>query len=104
MGKSESGPDMQDCSLYLAEMEQEQDCSCTVLLEVVGFAVGYGWRIHVLSVEKGMIQSDAGWSVATSVTWPNRANKTFEGALFRALAENDAQISRAHFQRTLDVK
>lgn len=103
MGKSESGPDMRSCATYLTEMERSQNCSTTILLDVAGFSVGAHWLLHILSVKVGSVESPDQWSVATAMRWPNRENKTFEGALFRALAEHDAAISQAAFQELLGL-
>lgn len=103
MGKSESGPDMRDCATYLAEMQEQQNCSTSILAELAGSRAGVHWRVHVLSCSNTLAMTEPEWSVSTSLIWPNRENKTFEGALFRALAEHDAHISKAAFQRILDL-
>jgi hypothetical protein len=94
---------MQDCATYLDEMTRQQNCSTSILMELAGSRVGVHWRVHVLSCSRNLALTEPEWTVATSLLWPNRENKTFEGALFRALAEHDAHISRAAFQRILEL-
>jgi hypothetical protein len=103
MGKLGNGPDMQDCAAYLAEMQSQQNCSTTVLLEVVGSVVGCRLVVHVLSVERGCLGPGAGWTVATTALWPNRNSKTFEGCLFNAIVSHDAEIGRRHFQEAINL-
>ena len=103
MGKSESGPDMRDCATYLDEMQMQQDCNTTLLITLDGSGVGVFWRVHVLSNSDELDGLEPVWSVATQLRWPNRENKTFEGALFRALAEHDGQIALRQFQRALGL-
>lgn len=103
MGKSESGPDMRDCATYLDEMQTQQNCCTSILMELAGSRVGVHWRVNVLSLSRNLLLDQPEWSVASSLLWPNRENRTFEGALFRALAEHDAQISRRAFQAILEI-
>ena len=39
MGKSESGPDMQDCATYLSEIQKQTGYSLTLLVELDGSSV-----------------------------------------------------------------
>lgn len=96
MGKSEVGPDMQDCSVMWSEIQKAQECSTTILMELAGCLGGSHLRVHVLSVSRTCMPWEAEWCVASTLIWPNRENKTFEGALFRALIEHDAVIDANH--------
>ena len=95
MGKSESGPDMQDCSTLAHHLEQDWALSVTILLELDGSSGGYGWRIHGLGVPRQprLLRDEPG--VAATVTWPHRDHKTFEGAVFALLHRMDKLLADA---------
>jgi len=104
VGKSEYGPDMWDCSLYVKEMQDQQNCSTSLLLELDGSSENPRWRVGVLSTSRNLVDLVPEWSVATVFYFPGRGSKTFEGALFRAVAQHDGEISRRAFQNILNLK
>lgn len=103
MGKSTNGPDMQDCLLYLREIEESQQCSVTVMMEPDGFGSAPRWRIHVLGVAKMPTVTGHEAGVAAYAHWPHRESATFEGALFKCLALLDAEFGRREFQQVLGL-
>jgi hypothetical protein len=103
MGKSENGPDMQDCCLYLADIEQQTGWRVTALLERAGYGAGSFWLIHVLAIRgrPGEVEESAGVSVA--MRWPHREHATFSGAMYAAIAALDGEIGRKVFQEVLNI-
>lgn len=94
---------MRDCATYLDEISTAHDCNSTLLL-VLGGSVGSShWILHVLSNSDELVGFEPKWSVASMLRWPNRENKTFESALFRALAEHDALIEKRSFTEALGI-
>ena len=103
MGKSANGPDMRDCATLFHEMQMQQDCNSTLMLELGGSELAPRWRIHVLSTSDELANLLPIWTVASYYVWPNRENQGFASALFRALMEHDAMISKQAFQTILDI-
>lgn len=103
MGKSERGPDLLDCVTYLTEIQHQQNCSTTVLMEPLGRAVVTQLRASIVSVSRELTTEGPVWSVATSFVWPGRRHRTWEGALFEAIVSHDAEISRHAFQQVLNL-
>jgi hypothetical protein len=99
MGKSEHGPDMQDCCTYLSEIQSQTGYSLTLLMEPDGSSVSARWRVCALAVKGGSVEPTAARSVSASVLWPHRDYKTFEGALFSLLAWTDSLIAQDTFQQ-----
>lgn len=97
MGKSGNGPDMQDCSAYIAEMSRARPCSISVLLEPDGSVGGCGWRGFVLAAVGASVVAKDAPCVSVSFRFPHRSAKTFEGALFNALVQADALLAREEF-------
>lgn len=97
MQRHTNGPDMQDCSTYLWDIQRSQNCHTTLLMELAGYEGGSHWRVHILSVSRRLVGTVPEWSAATHFVWPSRENKTFEGALYRALAGHDAEMSKQAF-------
>lgn len=103
MGKSESGPDMRDCLMYLRQVEKAHDVDITVLLVPDGSEIAPHVTLSVLATRKGRSPWEAGDGWCSNLGWPNRENKTFEGALFRALAEHDAHLERSGFLSSIEI-
>jgi hypothetical protein len=103
MGKPTSGPDMQDCCLYMREIERQTGYSLFILLELDGSGDGPRWRVFVSATPPGGLKE--GWSegLGAGFLWPHRDHKTFEGALFSGLAWTDSLIAQARFQKVLDL-
>lgn len=83
MGKSELGPGMQDCSSVVWEIEQDQNVTLSVLLELDGSVGGYGWYVHVVAVPKTPRALGAEPGCSASLRWPHREHRTFEGCLLQ---------------------
>ncbi len=103
MGKSDNGPDMQDCAQYLSLIEKQNGVITTVILTSDGSRYGQGWLLHVLSVVEGDLTGQSGRGVGTTGRWPHREHRTFEGALYGLLAAHDAALSRQDFLDTLEL-
>lgn len=103
VGKSERGPDLLDCAMYVGEMQRQQNCCTTMLVEFVGSDVVSQLRVSIVTVSRELTTEGPVWSVATSFVWPGRRHRTFEGALFSAIAQHDAEIGRHAFQQILNL-
>ena len=99
MGKSESGPDMQDCSTYLREVEKAHKSRITIMLESDGSEGGYGWSMHALMLPAKVSDPWETPGCGAGGAWPHRDHKTFEGALFALVARLDALAARQDFWR-----
>lgn len=101
MGKSTTGPSMEDCYLYVADLEDQWKCDTTLLMSVGGMLGGLRWHVTVLSCSKELNELEPAWSVSTSWTWPSFHHQTFEGALLAGIVYHDAEVGRAEFNRLL---
>jgi hypothetical protein len=102
MGKLGNGPDMQDCSLWAKELEENHNCTITVLLELGGSIVGSHWLVHALAVPRGALNAREEAMPAVYVRFPHRDHKTFEGALFQLLVLLDAEFAKAEFRKIVN--
>lgn len=89
MGKSESGPDLRDCSILGAEIQSLAGVSLTILMELDGSHAASYWLSHVLAVKKGTIEPDRLSAASVAFRWPNERHTTFEAALYDALWKID---------------
>lgn len=99
VGKLVVGPDMQDCSVFLAEMMQEQDCNSSVLMEPAGYVGGSHWRVSVVSTSRDLTPDGPAWSVATTELWPQRSYTPFPVALFSQLYRHDVAVTTERVER-----
>jgi len=104
MGKSEAGPDMLDCALYAREIEKQTGKRVTMLLELEGSEHSPQWSLSLLALPASVVAIAEGEGVAVAARWPSRKHRTFESALFSSLALLDAEIGKAAFQETLDLR
>lgn len=103
MGKSESGPDMQDCAMYAHQVRENYGCDTVVMLELAGSDIAPRWQISVVSVFPVTEPGKAGAGSTTRLMWPSNRHRTFGAALFCALAEHDGELTRRHFQEILEI-
>jgi len=89
---------MQDCAIYAIEIQKQTGYSLTLLVETDGSSASPRWRMHALAVRGGSVEPVAARSVSSTVLWPHRDHKTFEGALFSLLAWTDSLIAQDTFQ------
>jgi len=103
MGKSETGPDMRDCSEYARAIQDNLDCSVAVLLEPVTRLDTSSWRVGLVATSRELLVSGPAWSAAVTVHWPSRAYRDFGSALYGGLAQLDADVGRQTFQKELNL-
>lgn len=103
MGKSENGPGMLDCAMYLEEIQKNTDSRISVLLEADGAFVGSRICYAVVATSKTLTVDGPSWSCSVTGRWPCTKHKSFEACLFWALGGIDAEIARQHFQQQLDI-
>lgn len=97
MGKSESGPDMLDCSLLAVELQRDLECSISLLLEPVGLVAGAGWRVGVVATSRKLTDAGPAWTAAVTQTWPHRNWRSLEALIFNLIHELD----KRHMQQNL---
>jgi hypothetical protein len=85
MGKSMSGPDLEDCCIFMQSMEDTHKCTICVLMEAGGPGVGVDWRVSVVASSRTLTMSGPAWTAAVVVRWPDRKYTTFEACLLGAL-------------------
>jgi len=98
MGKWGSGPGMQDCLSYLAQMDAEAGCYTTILLLPGGSSLAPSCIINLLSVDNGGGAWGVGCMATTYDGFPSREHATFGGALYRAIVEHDKVVSARQYQ------
>ena len=97
MGKSEHGPDMQDCLSYLYQMDHQGGYYTSVLLMPNGSLTAPSIVFNVLSSKIKHPTLGAPGILTVYDGYPSRAHTTFNGAFYRALVEHDKQLSQAYF-------
>lgn len=103
MGKSSNGPEPMDSFIYLKTVDREAKCTSTILLIPDGSVGSSTVTINILSISDEATPDGPSWAVSTSVRWPNRESRTFEGALFRAVVDHDKHLSQRHWNKLLDL-
>jgi len=103
MGKSMNGPDMVDITAYLVAIDNMNKCSTSLLLLVGGTVLAPSLSVTVCSVSNECGVEGPKWTLGTSYQWPNRESKTFAGSVYRALVEQDKQISSRSMQEELGL-
>ncbi len=101
MGKSGSGPGIQDCLSYLAQMDAQAGCYTTILLLPGGSSLAPSCIINLLSVDNGGGEWGQTAVSSTYDGYPSREHATFGGALYRAIIEHDKVLSARAFQEIL---
>lgn len=103
MGKQGSGPGIQDCLTYLAQMDAQAGCYTTILLLPGGSSLAPSCIINLLSVDG----EGGDWGAAAIATsydgYPSREHATFGGALYRAVVEHDKVLSARQLQIALGL-
>lgn len=93
MGKSENGPDMLDCLMFLHQLQQTYECNTSLLIVASGSSIAPSASISLLSVPKNVPPWHATAGATSSLTWPHRECKTFTAALYRLLIEHDSHLT-----------
>lgn len=95
MGKSENGPGMLDCLMYLRQVDSQAGLFTTILLLPDGSPIAPHVTFNLLSVH-GRGEVLEGKGVMTIYDgWPAPQHRTFTGALYRAIVEHDKALSQA---------
>lgn len=100
MGKSTSGPDWTDILMYVRELEEALGCGVIIILSAGGGVGGLPCNAVLLASKVEQSPWEIGEATSVTVTWPNRANKTLEGAVFAGLARLDGEARK---QGMLDI-
>lgn len=95
MGKSTSGPDWTDITCYAVEMRQQTGAELMLIITLDGSAGGLPLSVVALAAKQGASPWEVGEAVSVSTSFPNKANKSFEGAVFAALFKLDAEVRKA---------
>ena len=101
MGKSTTGPDWEDCHMYLEAIRETHRCATTILLEPVSCGVGWSYHLIALSNANDHALGVPTWSKVTQISYPARQYATFEGALFDLLHKHDHHLAAAYTQQEL---
>lgn len=93
MGKSTTGPDMQDCAQLIQSLELMNECELSLLISSAGFVGGSSVRAIAVAVSKRLLGLEPAWTVGVTRLWPDREGKTWEGFLLQLLYEVDYLVS-----------
>lgn len=93
MGKSESGPDGQDCLMFLRQLETTHECSTSVLITVGGSSIAPVGFLSVLSVPMSRPPWHATAGLTSSLRWPSATHKSLEAALYALLCQHDHHLT-----------
>ena len=104
MGKSTNGPDVTDVCMFVAEVQRQQQCEITMLLEFDGSGLRPLVYVHVLGTPKGNLPGSKDGIVAATGKYPHREWATFEGMLFALVARLDALYGQDDFLATIGLK
>ena len=94
MGKSSSGPDWTDILMYAWEIEEATGYDVIILASLGGGTGGLPANVCLLASKADQSPWELGEAASVTVTWPNRSNKTMEGAIFAGLARLDAEVRK----------
>lgn len=92
MGKSVSGPEISDVTSLWWTIEQGQQCTITLLVELDGSVGGCGIYVHAVALSKRPVSLQDNALGAVTVSFPHRDTRTLEGCLFRLLYQLDSLI------------
>ena len=94
---------MQDCCLYLCDMESHTKYTVTLLLERGGSGAGSHWLVHALAAPDGLPRVGGDSVIAVYCRWPCKAHASFSACLYALLAQVDGEIGRKTFQENLGI-
>jgi hypothetical protein len=103
MGKSENGPGMQDCAMYLNQIQTGTNSQVSILIEVAEKDGGGTLSYALVACSRDLTVDGPAWSCSVTGKWPCKKHKTFESCLFWALGSVDAEIGRMTFQEVLGL-
>ena len=89
MGKSERGPDMQDCSIMMVAMGELHGVHVSLTVRPGGGSDMAAVEIVAVAVQRTAPNQGQQRSVSRKHTWPNTQSKRFEGTVYRLLHELD---------------
>jgi len=89
MGKSEPGPDMQDCCVMMVAMGELHGVGVSLTVRPAGGSDMAAVEIVAVAAQRVAPRAAQQRSVSRKHVWPNRDSRTFEGAVYRLLHELD---------------
>lgn len=89
MGKSDNGPDMQDCNLMMVAIGELHGVNVSLTVRPAGGSDMAAVEIVAVAVQRNAREAVRLNSVSRKHHWPNVDSKTFEGAVYKLLHELD---------------
>jgi len=101
MGKWQHGPDMTDCLVYLAQMDQQGGWFTSILLMPTGSPNAPHVIFNLLSTKTAHPMLDRPGILTAYDGFPSKEHATFNAAFYRALVEHDTRLSSEQFLDSL---
>ena len=93
MGKSDNGPDMQDCNLMMVALGELHGVNVSLVVQPDGGSGTASLELVAIATQRDGTKAAPLRSVSRKHHWPNVDSKTFEGAVYKLLHELDRDCS-----------
>lgn len=99
MGKQSNGPDWEDVSMSMSQVERTHDCIVSLDMRLAGTIASPQIYVTAYAFSAVMVSVSGAPYVAVQGVWPHHGWKSFEGLVYKLLLELDHEISLGWYQQ-----